>query len=140
MSSSSETVFFNPGALTKLDDKYAISSSLTAVYSKNRYQNVETGSTASTDNPIGSPINFYIANQFNDSLALGFGLYTPFGSRVEWEKDWVGSHFINNVALESIFLQPTVAYEINDMVSIGIGPIVAISSIGRMVRPLKRTL
>lgn len=129
MSDSAEAVFFNPGALTELEHKNSIAGGITSIYSKNRYQNADTGSTAVTDNPISTPVNLYFSHKLNDEIALAFGVYTPFGSSVEWEKDWVGSHLLNTIDLRSIFLQPTIAYNINEKASIGFGPIVAISSV-----------
>lgn len=129
MSESSEAVFFNPGAMTRLIDQFTLSTGITTITSENRYQNSETGSVSSTDNPVSTPVNFYLVNQQTEQFAWGFGVYTPFGSVVEWKKDWVGSHLVNFIDLESIFLQPTFALELNDHYSIGGGPIVAISSV-----------
>ncbi|MGH1486521.1 MAG: OmpP1/FadL family transporter [Cellvibrionaceae bacterium] len=129
MTNSAEAVFFNPGALTELKEDFQLVSGLTLIDTKNRYQNVDTGSSAETDTPLGTPVNFYLAKRYSDKMSFGFGLYTPYGSVVEWEKDWVGSHLINEIDLQSIFLQPTIAYKINDKVSIGGGPIVTISAV-----------
>jgi len=129
MSESAEAVFFNPAAMAELDSKLDITSGFALVYTKNRYQNTDTGTSAQTDTPLGTPVNFYVASKLSPNLSAGFGLYTPYGSKVEWEKDWAGSHLVNNIDLSSIFLQPTVAYKVNDNFSVGGGPIVAISSV-----------
>jgi long-chain fatty acid transport protein len=129
MAESAETVFFNPAGMTELTENLQVVSGIGLIESSNRYQNEDTNSSASTDNPIGTPINFYMSRRFSDAASIGFGLYTPYGSSVEWEKDWVGSHLINNIELQAVFLQPTVAYKVNDRFSIGGGPIVAIGSV-----------
>lgn len=129
MTDSAETVFFNPAAMAYLESDTEVTSGLALIYTKNRYQNEDTGSYAQTDTPLGTPVNAYIVHRFTPDLSAGFGLYTPFGSKVEWERDWVGSHLINSIDLQSIFLQPTVSYKVNDNFSLGGGPIVTISSV-----------
>ncbi len=129
MSDSAESVFFNPAAIVHLDSDYEVTSGFALIYSKNRYQNTDTGSYAQTDTPVGTPVNLYITKAFSPSWSAGFGLYTPFGSSVEWEKDWVGSHLVNSIELRAIFLQPTLAYKVNDNFSVGAGPIVTVSSV-----------
>jgi long-chain fatty acid transport protein len=129
MSSSAESVFFNPGAITELENDFELAAGLTLLDSKNRYQNVDTGATAETDIPLSTPVNFYIARKYNDNISWGFGLYTPFGSIVEWPQDWSGSHLVEEIELQSIFLQPTIAYKVNDRLSVGAGPIVSVSSV-----------
>ena len=41
---------------------------------------------------------------------------------MEWPTDWQGSHLVNNIALQAIYLQPTVAYRLADGLSVGFGP------------------
>ncbi|MFT6387122.1 MAG: long-chain fatty acid transport protein [Cellvibrionaceae bacterium] len=129
MTDSAEAVFFNPAAMIQLDSNLQVTSGLALIYTKNRYQNTDTGSYSQTDTPLGTPVNFFVASKISPNLSVGFGLYTPYGSKVEWETDWVGSHLVNNIDLQSIFLQPTVAYKVNDKFSVGGGPIIAISSV-----------
>src|SRR5690606_37637791 len=45
----------------------------------------------------------------------------PYGSAVEWEQDWEGSHLVNNIDLKAFYFQPTASVKINDHVSIGAG-------------------
>ena len=129
MSSSSEAVFFNPGVLTKLPNDFELVTGISLVDTENIYQNSDTGTSAGSDNPLGTPVSFYVTKKYNDQISLGFGLYTPYGSKVEWDQDWAGSHLIQDIDLRSIFLQPTLAYQINDRLSIGGGPIIAVSSV-----------
>jgi long-chain fatty acid transport protein len=129
LSSSAESVFFNPGAITELESDLELVAGLTLLDSKNRYQNASTGATSETDHPLSTPINFYLAGKYTDSISWGFGVYAPFGSVVEWSENWVGSHLVQEIDLKSIFVQPTIAYKFNERLSLGAGPIVAISSV-----------
>ncbi len=122
MSESAEVVFFNPGGLTQLESDQDFTGGLTLLANETIYQSEATLSEAETDNPLGTPINAYYASRISDEWSWGFGIYTPYGNRVEWPTDWDGSHLVNNIELGAIYIQPTIGYQINDSTSIGFGP------------------
>ncbi|MEP2937662.1 MAG: outer membrane protein transport protein [Gilvibacter sp.] len=136
---SSELVFFNPAGLVYLENKLNISGGVSGVFSDVKYQNVQFGTSAETDSPVGTPFYLYGSYKANDWLAFGLGVYTPYGSTVEYEQDWVGSHLVNNIELAAIFIQPTVSIKIADQFSIGGGPIYVTGSVN-FNRNLNRTL
>ena len=128
LANSVETLFFNPAGLTTIDQN-SLSFGINAVSAENNYQNLDLGVRASTDSPIGTPINLYWAKPLNDKSAVGVGIYTPYGSKVEWPTDWAGSHLVNSIDLQVISIQPTYAYQLNDTVSLGAGLVIALGSI-----------
>lgn len=119
---SAESIFFNPAGLTQLESEFSITGGLTLISASIAYQNTDTNTSAKTDNPLGTPVNLYISKKHSDTISYGFGVYTPYGNTVEYEKDWVGSHLVNNITLKAIYLQPTIAYQMNEKYSIGFGP------------------
>lgn len=136
---SSESVFFNPASLVYLEDKLNISAGVSGVFSNIAYQNTETGANARSDNPMATPLYLYASYKATDWLSIGLGVYTPYGSEVRYEDDWAGSHLVNNIKLQAIYIQPTVSVKINDMWSVGGGPIYATGSVN-FNRNLNRTL
>lgn len=136
---SSELVFFNPAGLVYLENKLNISVGVHPIFGNTAYQNVSTGEQALTDNSVGTPFSFYASYKALDWLALGLGVYTPFGSSVAYEDDWAGSHLVNNIELQAIYIQPTVSFKVNDVFSFGGGPIFVIGSVN-FNRNLNRTL
>ncbi|MFT7072076.1 OmpP1/FadL family transporter [Patiriisocius sp. Uisw_017] len=136
---SSELVFFNPAGLVYLENKLNVSMGASAVFADVAYQNQATGQTALTDSGVGTPFYAYISYKATDWLALGLGVYTPFGSGVAYEDDWAGSHLVNNIDLSAIFIQPTVSIKLSKYFSIGGGPIFATGSVN-FNRNLNRTL
>ncbi|HLW31728.1 MAG TPA: outer membrane protein transport protein [Aequorivita sp.] len=136
---SSELVFFNPAGLVDLEDKLNISAGVSGVFSNIAYQNSETGVNARSDSPMGTPLYLYASYKATDWLAFGLGVYTPFGSEVKYEDNWAGSHLVNNIELQAIYIQPTVSVKLNDMISVGGGPIYATGSVN-FNRNLNRTL
>lgn len=136
---SSELVFFNPAGLVYLENKLNISAGVSGVFSNVAYQNESTGASATTDSPTGTPLYFYASYKATDWLALGVGVYTPYGSSVSYEDDWAGSHLVNNIDLKAIYIQPTLSVKVNDIISFGGGPIFVTGSVN-FNRNLNRTL
>ena len=136
---SSESVFFNPASLVYLEDRLNISAGVSGVFSNIAYQDVESGANARSDSPMGTPLYLYASYKATDWLTVGLGVYTPYGSEVKYEDDWAGSHLVNNIKLQAIYIQPTLSFKINDMWSVGGGPIYATGSVN-FNRNLNRTL
>ncbi|MAZ72384.1 MAG: transporter [Flavobacteriaceae bacterium] len=136
---SSESVFFNPAGLVYLENKLSITGGAFGVFSDVAYQNTATGASAQTDSPVGTPFYLYGSYQATDWLAFGIGVYTPYGSTVEYEDDWAGSHLVNNIDLQAIFVQPTVSFKLSEYFSVGGGPIYVNGSVN-FNRNLNRTL
>ncbi|NYT72695.1 outer membrane protein transport protein [Halomonas sp. QX-2] len=66
------------------------------------------------------PFAFY-AHPVNERLALGFGVYAPFGSKTDYEDTFEGRYFGNYTELTVMSAQPTVSYRFNDQWSVGAG-------------------
>ena len=122
MTDSSEVVFFNPAGMSFLQADMDITAGVSLIDSETIYQNQATNTSAKTDNPTGTPAGLYLSKKFNESISYGLGLYTPYGNVVEWEKDWAGSHLVNNIELKAIYIQPTISFKIGEKYSLGIGP------------------
>ncbi len=127
--SGPETVFFNPSGMVYTTGNYQLAFGANFVISHVKYQNAETLATAQTQNPVGTPFYVYATYKASDNLYLGVGIYTPFGSTVKWEKDWAGSHLVNNISLKAIYFQLSAAYKINDYFSIAASFISASGSV-----------
>ncbi len=129
MTESAEAIFFNPGAITQLEGDMELAGGFTLIEAITQYQNEETGADVETDSPIGTPINAYLAQKLSTDLSWGLGIYTPYGNKVDWPTDWQGSHLVNSIELQAIYIQPTIAYQISDATSIGFGPNLVLGSV-----------
>ncbi|WP_189602790.1 OmpP1/FadL family transporter [Salinimicrobium marinum] len=136
---SAELGFFNPAGLVYLEDRLTVSAGVSGVFSDVAWQNEEYGETARTENPAGTPFYFYASYKVNDWLSAGLSVYTPYGSTVEWPEDWAGSHLVNSIKLQAIYVQPLASIKISEKLSIGGGPIFVTGSVN-FNRNLDRTL
>lgn len=67
------------------------------------------------------PPNVYGSYQVNEKLFVGLGIFAPFGLGTEWDPNWVGRRLSVKSELQMIYINPTVAYKINDQLSVGGG-------------------
>ncbi|QCR24161.1 OmpP1/FadL family transporter [Pontibacter sp. SGAir0037] len=115
------SIFFNPGAMSHLREN-GVTIGASGIISKIAYRGVEpSGYTAMTDNPLGTPFQVYGTYAINDKFSAGLGVYTPFGSTVNWGNDWNGRFGLTELSLQAIFVQPTVSYQITEQLGIGVG-------------------
>ncbi len=118
------TIFYNPGGLSRLKN-IQVNASLLMIKPNTGY-GYYTGSTNSVDQTF-TPFNFYVGGTVkkDSRLGLGLGVYTPYGLGLKWDDNWRGRFLVQNIELQSIFIQPTVSYRISDVVSVGAGFIYA---------------
>jgi long-chain fatty acid transport protein len=116
------SIFFNPGALSHLR-RNGFSVGVSPLISKTAYLEPQPGNaSARTDNPLGTPFQVYASWGAEESpLRFGIGVYTPYGSSVNWGTSWQGRFGLNELTLQAIFIQPTVSYRITDKIGFGAG-------------------
>ena len=123
------TIYFNPAGLTRLSGSQVQAGVHIFSYS---LKFSDDGSTTVGNQPLtggnggnagkrGFIPNFFYAHSISDSLKVGIGIVSPFGTSTEYNSDWVGRYYTIKSELLTIDINPTVAYRINKMWSIGGG-------------------
>jgi long-chain fatty acid transport protein len=117
--------FFNPGAMALLE-KNSIAAGVSLINAKNAFVDASTGQKFETNNPTGTPFYLYgVWGPKGEGLAsrfkFGLSVNTPFGSSVDWGKDWVGRGALTSIKLQAFFIQPTVGFKITENFGIGAG-------------------
>lgn len=135
---SAEVLFFNPSGMAFLEDRFNVSVGANALFARTKFQNETYNWKASTEN-FGTPFSVYASYRVNDWLSAGIAVYTPYGSSVEWDEDWDGSHLVNNIDLQAIYVQPSISVKLSDRLSVGGGPIYVSGSVN-FNRNLTRSL
>jgi long-chain fatty acid transport protein len=123
-------LFFNPGGLALVDSLNSFTAGFSPLFPKTLYQEPQSDYIARTVNNTGTPFNFYSNFRFKklSFLSFGIGVYTPFGSRVQWPEDWKGKFLLQEINLRTIFIQPTISLKLNDKIGIGLGFVYATGS------------
>lgn len=124
------TIFYNPGGLARLKNIQAYASVLDIMPST-AYGNAMTQTSTRAVPQTFTPFSIYIGGplQQDSKWALGLGIYTPFGSGVKWDDNWLGKYIIQSIELKCFFFQPTVAYRVSDWLSVGGGFIYSAGSL-----------
>ncbi len=73
------------------------------------------------------PPNVYISHRINEKIVVGLGISTPFGLGTKWEGSdgtaatYSGRYLAHETAIEGVGISPTVAFTVNEKLSLGFG-------------------
>lgn len=129
------TIFYNPAGMTRLEgDQVAGSATLIMPVAKFEGTNTLNG-TRTSGGMGGDAINdaavgaVYAMWDARPDLKFGMGVTAPFGLRSDYQEDWVGRYHALESAITNINFSPTVAYRVNENLSIGGGAQVAYTKV-----------
>ncbi len=132
VSSDASTVWFNPAGMLELTDpQLAVAGHVISV--ENEYS--DRGTTlnpafglgpvpgVTETDPGGNSLipNFYYVRSLRDDLAFGLGVSVPYGNSTDYGRDWVGRYQAVESAVSVLDINPSLAYRVNDQLSIGGG-------------------
>lgn len=123
------STYFNPAMMGMDKAKISFEAGINLIESNVQMRNLSTGALSETDNPTGTPFYFYGTYKINDKFSAGLGIYTPFGSSVDWGEDWEGNQLVQDISLTAIFIQPTISYMVNDKLRVGGGVNIVLGSV-----------
>jgi long-chain fatty acid transport protein len=116
-------IYFNPAGLGFQHHNYFYAGTTLIMPASTFYgpTNLNLGTKNEMVDQLFTPINFYATYHLTDDLNVGIGVNNPFGLGTEWNDGWSGKFITQKVDLMSFFFSPTVAYKINDQLSVGAG-------------------
>ncbi|HRD92561.1 MAG TPA: outer membrane protein transport protein [Accumulibacter sp.] len=121
------TIFWNPAGMTQLQAR-EVSGGLTAVRPSFKFNNdgskVGVFGAAGDGGDAGDWAfipNGYISWAVNKDLYVGLGIGGPFGNATKYDKPWKGSAQSNEFDIKTININPSIAYRVNEQVSLGAG-------------------
>ena len=121
-------VFWNPGALTKLEG-FVISAGVARIGIASEFTEDTTGAVFEGEDVVEYPPHLFVGYRLTPTVALGAGVYVPYGLTSEWRSDFPGRFLARRASLQTIYAQPAVAWEFAPGWSIGGGPIFGHSSV-----------
>jgi long-chain fatty acid transport protein len=131
------TVFTNPAGMTRFDDSQMLAGGV-GVYIDGGFhtnaQNTATGGSGHVNKRIVPAGTFSYIRPLDDRWSAGVSIHNYFGLAIDWPGDWVGRSSSVNVALLAPQLQPTLAYRVNDWLSVGAGPALTLGYVSDKLR------
>ncbi len=122
------TIFFNPAGMSRLNGTQ-VSAAGSFIQPSVKFS--DTGSTSAAfqthggnGGDAGSLVlvpNVYMVTEIQPALRFGLGINAPFGLKTDYDPTWVGRFQAITSKIETINLNPSLAYQMNDKVSLGIG-------------------
>ena len=123
------TIYFNPAGLTRLSGGQ-VQAAVNVFQPSIKFDN--KGSTTVLSQPLtggdggdagklGYVPNFFYAQSISDNLKVGIGIVSPFGLATKYNREWVGRYYTTKSEFLTTDINPSVAYKINKMWSIGGG-------------------
>jgi len=131
----SSSTFYNPGSLPFMKKKWDFDVGASFIFSNVAFQKAKSNYQAKSENKTGTPFYAYGAFKISHLITVGLGVYTPYGSSETWNDQWAGKLLIQNISLQAIYIQPTIAFNISDKVGIGAGFVYAMGNV-KMQRAL----
>ena len=124
------SVFFNPGSVSFLKEN-SVNIGFTPTFANTLFEDANTTSIGRTNSPMGTPFSAYAVYRKNaeSKFFYGLGIYTPFGSTIQYEDGWTGRFALTKLQLKSIFIQPTLSYKLNDKIGMGAGFVYSIGNV-----------
>ena len=121
--SGGSAVFFNPAAILGSSTRFDLEGNLTLIAPTGNYTDSATRvQTALNKRTFPVPAG-YLTFQASPRLALGLGVYAPYGLTTDWPTSSPGRFLAYKTSIASIYVQPTIAYAITPKIQIGGGPI-----------------
>ncbi len=124
------TVWFNPAGMTYLPQGNSIAISAVILHRTLDFSDkgstrvnplIPLGDNGGDAGGTSAIPSAYYSFSVSPQLRLGLGLSAPFGNRTEWDDTFIGRYQGTYSDIKAININPSVAWRINDMVSLGFG-------------------
>jgi long-chain fatty acid transport protein len=117
------TTFTNPAGMTRLKKPSLMAGSqpmyLNLDFSADNNTTV-AGDSGDSNGWMPAGGLFYV-HPVNDRLAFGLAANGYFGLALDYQDNWVGRYYVQDTTLQAAALQPAVAWQFNDQLSVGVG-------------------
>jgi long-chain fatty acid transport protein len=125
--SDASTIYWNPAAAAELTGtSLSLGASLISV--SGSFAQDRTGRSFGSNISPEAPPALFAAKRFGKG-SLGIGVYVPYGLTSQWNDNFPGRFSALRASLQTIYIQPNIAYQLNDNWSIGGGPVFGHSTV-----------
>ncbi|PIR09206.1 MAG: aromatic hydrocarbon degradation protein [Gallionellaceae bacterium CG11_big_fil_rev_8_21_14_0_20_60_62] len=122
------TVFFNPAGMSRIDGNQVAVAAHAIKPSSKFKDGGSTGAALQTAGGNGGDAgdwavvpNAYATTRINEALHFGIGVNAPFGLQTKYNSDWIGRFQAVKSKIETINVNPSLAYQVNDQLTLGLG-------------------
>ncbi len=121
------TAFHNPAGMTLLDERqFMLTGGL--IYSEIRFESDGgapiTGGDGGNAGGWAPMMGSFYVHPINEDLRFGFSFISISAAVLDYDRDWTGRYQNEKVGLITMSAMPTLAYRVNDWLSVGGGPVI----------------
>jgi long-chain fatty acid transport protein len=129
LSNDASAYFYNPAGGAFIPERFSFSGGASFLMSRTTFQAPNMVYQTNNDFIVNTPFYLYAAFKPYDQLSIGLAVNTPYGNKLSWPDEWVGKYLIQNLKFKAITVQPSFSYKFNNIVSAGIGMVMAIGTV-----------
>jgi len=114
-------IFFNPAGLAGLTGTRA-SAGATFITAQGGFTDDLLAHETALDNPIIPVPSGYFTHAINPTVTVGVGFFAPYGLQTRWPTEGFDGRFLAyDSKLRSVYIQPTVGYQLKPWLKLGVG-------------------
>ena len=114
-------IYFSPAGLAGLTGT-RISAGVTLIGAQGNFTDDFLANRSDLKNPLIPVPNIYVTHAFSPKVTAGIGLYAPYGLETKWDSANFPGRFLGyNTNIRSIYIQPTIGYQVSPKLKFGIG-------------------
>lgn len=114
-------IFFSPAGLAGLSGTH-VSGGVTLIGAQGGFTDDFLGRRTDIKNGVIPVPNVYVTRALSPKLTAGIGLYAPYGLQTKWDPNTSPGRFIGYFTdVRSIYIQPTIGYQLTPKLKFGIG-------------------
>ena len=122
------TIYWNPGAVPGARG-LSVLAGAAAIALQGDFTMDTTFQRYTSDIPTAVVPHVFANYRTGGRFTYGLGVYVPYGLTSQWGDEFPGRFAAKKASLQSIYVQPNVAYQIGENWSVGVGPVVGRSSV-----------
>ena len=114
-------IFFNPAGLVGLSGTH-LTAGVTLIRANGGFTDDFLLQRTDLDDPLIPVPSGFVTHALTPKLTIGAGVYVPYGLETKWPTAGFEGRFLGyNTKIRSIYVQPTVAYEVDPRLKLGLG-------------------
>ncbi len=100
---------------------FGIQAGVSLIIPMINFTHADDGETTSGPIGVSPPPHGFITFGLTDDLAIGVGIFSPFGASGNWPADWEGRFKAIKSSLQVFDINPTLAYRVHPRLKLGVG-------------------
>ena len=114
------TIFFNPAGMSRISGKQ-IAVAVHGIKPSAKFTSSAGVPSGGDAGGLALVPNGYFVMELQPELKFGLGINAPFGLQTEYDANWAGKHQAIKSKIETINVNPSLSYQVNDALSVGGG-------------------